>query len=324
MNDFVHVTGTSGHRSEYQALFASRLNLTPVTGRISLRRLGSLVRAERMLFATIDDDLLGYVLTAVLRAIRGRRTVGLFLRPYACFLPGWKAWMKRNVFRIVRHIPAVNTLSITPTDLFPAQAAVVSDWIHDPQLWDLHDCPDKPDAAMLERLRGLASGRKVLAFLGQVAPVKGFPLLVAMLEAQPNLTKKFCFVVVGQVSDPCRTAAERLKGLGVTIWPRRVTDAEMAAIYKAADLIWACYHPSYDQASGIFGRAVQRGRVAIIREGAMLGEYARLIRHPVIKLPYEPAEAAQRLAEVTIISSPPATVSLKWYRQSMSTIAAAL
>ncbi len=324
MSGLVHVIGPSGHRAEYQTLFAARLDLRPVSGRVSWWTLRPLVGAERMLFATIDDDLVGYALVAVLRALRGRRTAGLFLRPHACLQPGRKALIKRTAFRLLRRVPGVTTLSILPTDLFPAQATVVSGWVHDPQLWDLHDCPDDPDPTMQETLRDLAGGRRVLAFLGQVAPIKGFPLLAAMVEARPDLARQFCIVVAGEVTEPCRAAAERLERHGITLWPRRISESEMTAIYRGADLVWACYDPSYDQASGIFGRAVQRGRMAVIREGSMLENYALMLCQPVLALPYDATEAARHLAEVTIRPTPPAILIAEWSRQSMATIRAAV
>lgn len=324
MTGLVHVVGPSGHRAEYQALFAAMLDLSPVSGHVSWRNLRTLVVADRMLFATIDDDMTGYALVALLRALRGRRTAGLFLRPHACLKPDWKSWAKWTVFRVLRCVPGVTTLSILPTELIPAQAAIVSGWVHDPQLWDLSGRPDDADPEMLLTLRELAGGRRVLAFLGQVAPIKGFNLLAGMVEARPELVQQLCIVVAGSVSEPCRSAAEHLQRLGVTLWPRRISDAEMTAIYRAADLVWACYDPSYDQASGIFGRAVQRGKVAVIREGSMLGAYAQMLRHPALTLPYDAVEAARRLSASTIEPAPPATLIDEWYRQSVATIGAAV
>lgn len=320
MGGLVHVVGPSGHRAEYQALFANGLDLDPVSGHVSCRTLHSLVKAERILFATIDDDLAGYVLVAVLRAIRRRKTAGLWLRPHSCFQPGWKARVKRVVFSLIRRLSSVTTLSIIPTDLVPAQASVVSNWVHDPQLWDLAGCPNEYDVAMQAALQELAKGRKLLAFLGQVTPIKGFAFLAAMVEERPEVLEHICVVVAGTVTEPCRVEAERLQRLGVKLFPYRISDAEMAAIYECADFVWAWYDPSYDQASGIFGRAVQRGRIAVIREGAMLEAYAKMIGHPVLVLPYHVAEAAYRLLEVPIEPVGPATGVTEWSKRSMAII----
>jgi hypothetical protein len=308
----VHIMSYSGHRPEYLALFVAELDLDPIVGRISWQSLKSFVKAERMLFATIDDDLAGYFVVALLRAMRRRETVGLWLRPHSCFQLGWKSRVKRGAFRVLRRFSDVTTLSIIPTELVPAQASVVSGWVHDPQLWDLQGARDEFDTLMQSELLEIAKGRRILAFLA------------AMIEARPELLERFCVVVAGTVTDPCRFEAERLQGMGVKLLPYRISNAEMAAIYESADLVWACYDPSYDQASGIFGHAVQRGRIAVIREGAMLEAYASMIGHPVLALPYHAADAADRLLKAPIEPVRPAIGIPELRLQSMKAIREAL
>lgn len=290
----VHVTNVSGHRGEYQDLFGRIFGLSASAGKAGG---AAMIAAKRLFFATLDDDLAGFAKVALLRAIRGRRTLGLYLRPQSCLGGTARARIKRLAMRALCAMPGVSVLSIIPFDFMPGISAVCTDWGHDPQLWDQIDVATSPDPATMAQIDGLAAGRPVLAFLGRASRIKGLPKLAAILAAQPDLAKQIAVVVAGSVDADCKADAAQLVALGATIWDRRISDAELAALYQTADLVWANYDASYDQASGIFGRAVQRGRPVVIREGAMLDRYAKLLGQPCLRLPDDPARAAVKLAE---------------------------
>lgn len=290
----VHVSAMSGHRREYQELFARIFDLSPSVGSVGGHKL---IEAKRLFFATLDDDILGFAIVALRRAMRRRRTVGLFLRPQSCLGTAPRAWAKRLVMRALCALPGVSVLSIIPFDFLPGIASVCTDWGHDPQLWDQLDAPTEVSAATLTEIACLAQGRPILAFLGRASRIKGLPKLVALLTAQPDLLSQISVILAGSVDTECQVDAARLMALGATVWDRRISDAELSALYQAADLVWANYDASYDQASGIFGRAVQWGRPVVVREGAMIGCYADALNHPCLRLSNNPVQAAQQLSQ---------------------------
>jgi hypothetical protein len=319
-NSFVHINGPSGHRAEYQSLFTTHFDLEPSLGRISGAVRKRLIKADRLLFATIDDDLFGYLWVSVLRAVSGRRTVGIYLRPQSCLARGAKAFVKRVLLGFLRRLRGVTTLSSIPFDLLEGQEKFVSGWLHDPQLWDLWEMPDLANPAMEENIKSLATGRPVLAFLGHISTLKGFPVLTAMVAARPDLARQYLIIVAGTLENDCRNEVDQLVRLGVKVWPRRIEDSEMAEIYKNAALIWACYAPSYDQASGIFGRAIQRQRMVVLREGALISRYADVLDHPYLALPDDAAVAADRLAGAKVLAVPKHSVLAEWRAQSLAAI----
>src|SRR5690606_11285091 len=117
---------------------------------------------------------------------------------------------------------------------------------------------------------------------------------------------------------------ERLACLDATIWDRRLTDAEMSGIYDVASLIWACYDPCYDQASGIFGRSVQRQRMVVLRKGAMIVRFAAILGHPNLALPYDPQAAAEILTNAQIVQVPKSPGLVERRAHSIATVRAAL
>jgi len=101
----VHVTAPSGHRQSYLDLFERLLRLQPSVGGLSHGNLVRLLSADRVLFATIDDDIRLFVLVCLLRAAMRRRTVGLFLRPQSCLRNTVKARIKHALFGLLRRCP---------------------------------------------------------------------------------------------------------------------------------------------------------------------------------------------------------------------------
>lgn len=294
----VHVVSHAGHHAAYQQFLGRTLALAPASGPLDRAMVRRLVRAERLLFATLDDDVFGFVRTALSRSLRGRPTAGLFLHATSCFEPGAKGRIKRALFAALKRLPGVSVISILPFERFPRTRAVASAAIADPQLWDQLDEPDDVDADFVSALAGLAAGRPILAYSGWATPEKDFDFLSRILSADPAFARDICVVAGGRVADPCRAAAERFCANGGILFDRFVTDAEMAALYQVADMMWVCYAPGYDQASGIFGRAVQRGTpVAIRATSTTIAYFCDLLAHPHVRLPEDAAAAAQMLRQ---------------------------
>lgn len=267
----IHITASDGHRPSYRDLFVKLLEGAPSTGPIRGRRFWHLVRADKVLFATIDDDYLGFIAVALLRAIQRKPTTGLFLRPLQCFRTERPIVypMKRSVFRWLCKLPRLRLLSIIPHDTSPELAEVSNDWIYDPQMWDLwvEGPPVLPDTDLSRRVEAERQGRKVMIFIGAGNRIKGFPEFVAQAKEEPD---KMLAIVAGRVNLEYKDLSDRLKQLGMIVEDRFVTDDEILSLYKIADLAWCRYAPDYDQASGIFGRALQTGVVPIVREGSLL------------------------------------------------------
>ncbi|TIS63193.1 hypothetical protein [Mesorhizobium sp.] len=275
--DYVHVSAPGGHRQFYQDLFAGLFDLEPAMGRIGPRLWLDLVRARHLLFATIDDDYAGFIAVALARSLIGRRTVGLFLRPSKCFESGRLVYrLKRWAFRCLRHLPHLSLFTILPFKFDRRFAEVAHGWVHDPQMWDMHDGAALIETSQLSRdVLTAAGGRAILCFLGSVRKSKGFEFLADIVSDHPDLAKDVFVVAVGRVDPACGDDCARLISAGGMVVDRFVSDDELLSLYKTCDFAWCCYEPDYDQASGIFGRSVQLGTRPIIRKGAYLEKYAQ-------------------------------------------------
>lgn len=275
--DYAHVSAPNGHRQFYRDLFAGLFDLEPVTGRLGPRLWLDMVRARHLLFGTIDDDYAGFIAVTLTRSLIGRRTVGLFLRPSGCFENGrLVSRLKRWIFRCLRYLPGLSLFTILPFKFDRRFAQVAHGWVHDPQMWDVHDGAALTETSQLSRdVLAAAGGRAILCFLGSVRKSKGFGFLVDIFSNHPDLAKDVFVVAAGRVDPACDGDCARLIAAGGMVVDRFVSDDELLSLYKTCDFAWCCYGPDYDQASGIFGRSIQLGTRPIIRKGAYLEKYAQ-------------------------------------------------
>ncbi|MEI8699539.1 hypothetical protein [Mesorhizobium sp. ISC15] len=272
------------------------MGLSPVMEPMSKLLKERLVAADRLLFATVDDDLGSFISISVKRAVLGRPTVALFLGPQSCFgTLTAKKFFKRGIFIALRHAPGISVASIVPLCLAPEYARVVRIGLHDPQWWDMHDGHtlrqpgDTPVASEVRQLAG--GGRPIVCWLGAVSVHKGFAFMVDSLEANPDLARQICFVSAG-VAGSEQALTSRFRSIGGIHLDRRLKDSEWESLYGVADAVWACYDPRYDQASGTFGRAVQFGVPAIVRRGSLIHMAAMKFGAPVVSVDFGDCNAA--------------------------------
>ncbi|WP_306118174.1 MULTISPECIES: hypothetical protein [unclassified Roseitalea] len=281
----------NGHRAIYQALLSERLGLARSTGTIGPRRAWMLLRARNLVFATLDDQPLGFFAVALARAVARRRTVALMLRPQACFEASRpNSHARRLAFAALRRVPGIAVLTIVPFAVRACYAQVATGWLHDPQSWDgfgLGGAGHWPATPLSETVRAMAGGRAVLAALGTVTPIKGLARLLSMVDRDPACADRFVVVIAGRVAPECRPLVRALQRRGALVFDRFVTDRELASLYGIARFVWCCYQPRYDQASGVFGRAVQAGAIPIVRDGSVIADLARAMGWPHLPVAWD-------------------------------------
>lgn len=324
----LHLTAYGGHQQAYEDLFCPMFSLAPSIGKIGPEIWLRLCRAKRVFFGTLDDDVWGFVAVALVRSMMGRYTAGLFLHPNSCLEPGVRSRIKYLLFSALCRVSRVSIISILPPDIMLGMNNVATHFVHDPQFWDQVDDPPSFDKAFKSQILKKADGRPILAYLGWATTEKGFPFLAKIVEASPLLVDELMIVAAGKINDNCQDAASQLSAGGVLVIDRFVSDEELATLYDIGAMIWVCYAPGYDQASGIFGRAVQSGRTPVIRETATtLGNYVRNLGIDAIALPQDPERAARLLVEArdrVFQSATPEKTLRKWKADFVAKIELAL
>lgn len=280
-----------GHRSAYNDVFTHLLRLQNV--HISAHH----ERSRVAFYPMLDDNIPVFLRSCLQNALSGRRTVGLFFRPGECFRRDRVKYRLKNLlFRVLKRMPTIRILTIMPFHVDPRFALVANDWIHDPQLWDMDLLPAaETQDALSATVRAAANGRQVVVALGGQNRLKGFDRFATLWQSDLRLRQRYLFVAAGTVAAECAGDAQAFAEAGGLLLDRFISDEELLALYTASDLVWSCYAPHYNQASGIFGRAFQMGKPAIVRDGSYIATIARHLDHPVIVIAQDNATATNDL-----------------------------
>lgn len=274
----IYMKSVDGHRQSYFDLLGPMYALSPVTGHMSGRLFRRLVNAQHLLFASLDEHMFSFAAISIIRSLLGRPTVALFLRAQKCFEYGKLIYpIKRFVFWGLRRVRLLTVITITPFEVAPHYAEVAHAGVCDPQYWDLHDGAKlrKPGCTRLsDEVRECADGRRICCVLGALGTSKGLGFLAETLGRHPQIVNQVLVVCAGRVMPGNGDLAARLSAQGALIIDRFISDAELESLYGIADAIWACYAPDYDQASGVFGRAIQWGVPVIVRESSVIATFA--------------------------------------------------
>jgi hypothetical protein len=299
-NNIVFERYDFGHRSDYAMALARAIQATPVVGS-PFRFIPALVRADRLLFSTFDDALFLYSFVGIIRSLIGKNTACLILRPTtALHRHKFKHFVKYLLLLSLKHMTKCRVMTILPFWLEPKFATIASDWIDDPQLWDADLLTHKKtcDNELSKLMKSRAGGRKIIIALGGQNRSKGFELLVALWCQYQEVRSKYQFVVCGPVSKDSRATASAFTIKGGILFDKTLEASQFIAMYHCADAVWNCYAPEYNQASGLFGRAVQHGVPSIVRQGSFLEKLAINLGHPSLTIPFQGTlMAARRLCE---------------------------
>lgn len=288
-----------GHRREYAAQLTKELEAAGVSAEVTTT-VEPLAR-EPLFFLAIEDHPAVFASVAALRSALGLRTAGLLFRPGQSFTHGnARHTLKRAALRVVSRLPHTHVLTLLPHALDARFSTISNGWIYDPQLWDLasFDRFARPhESALQKQMTDAANGRRILVSLGEQHHDKGFDFLADMVGSKAFKHDEYVVFAAGRVSLPARAIARKFTAAGGILIDRMLTDDEFLGAYYTADLIWNCYAPRYDQASGVFGRAVQVGVPSVVRAGSYLEKLAGMLDHEIVAIaPERRDEAADRVS----------------------------
>lgn len=266
----LQIASEEGHRGSYLSLMTRLLGGERAT---SVYRM--LMAPQPVLFLTLEGSFTLYCFVGLFRALFGRRTVGLLLRP-GPVLDGnsLRLWLKRSALKVLWLLPGVQTLTILPFSIEPRFSEIADGWIYDPQLWDLDDAERRHVAdvqgTLAADIRSAAAGRRVVVAAGRQDKSKGFDWFSDIYVKHPDLRRSMLFAFGGKVSEDVASHLPAFEGTGGYACNRFITNEELLDLYASADLVWAAYDPTYDQASGILGRSAQLGIPAVVRRGSLM------------------------------------------------------
>ncbi|MES2096939.1 MAG: hypothetical protein V4459_09270 [Pseudomonadota bacterium] len=327
----IYVTHGGGHRSSYLRVLGSELGLAPYIRKPGLSTLRTLLAAQKLLFATMEDSLLFFAIVALMRDVMQRSTTAIFMNPRTFFEPGgWRTRLKRLLARFLNGRRRITMISILPHAIDPRYMQVSRAWIYDPELWDLGDvfAPASLPPATLDAALEIVGIAPYLLLTGRISGYKGFGFFIEGMRQAEARGSTLKFVAAGPIDSECLAAAEAFRQAGGILIARFLTDDEFFALQRGAACLWACYRPDYNSSSGIFGRALQLDKRVIVNRGTYLDALASLLGFAALRCRYgDQADLQPILDELAAPSTPrhgppTATGSLRVF--SLTTLRAAI
>lgn len=279
----IYTGSLNGHRQSYLEFVKKKF------GGERINELTLFFKKGPVFFLMIEDNFMLYFFVACIRAFFGNKTAGLLFRPKpALNANNFRLKIKLYLLKFLKKIKKVQTLSIVPIPLEPEISTIVDDWIYDFQLWDItteqkkvfeqlknnmKPSIDESEYQIVQQVKDYANGRPVVVSLGVQNKAKGTQILAENI--QYFIQHNYCVVLAGRFADDCQEVKLALEKSGTLIFDRFITDEEILGLYATADAVWCYYDPSYDQASGILGRAVQLGVLPIVRPNSFSEKFCK-------------------------------------------------
>lgn len=278
LSKVMYFSGTSGHQSSYATLLGPMLGLRPFWGPMSLQMIFTLCTPKQLLLGSIDYHFWQFLVIVFIRALLGRRTAAIFLRPQSCFASGSDRITNSQLakfccMRAVRKLKGLTVFTITPFSVAPQFEKVAHVGLADPQYWDVAGTKP-PNSDLASSLKSKRHQKHLLIAPGVAVDYKGLEFIANTMVSVPEFNKICQVVIAGQVQQSAVEIVNRIEEQGGIIINKLLSDVEIESLYGVADLIWACYRPDYNQASGIFGRAFQFNVPTIVRRGSLVEQTA--------------------------------------------------
>jgi hypothetical protein len=180
----------------------------------------------------------------------------------------------------------------------------------------------------MRRVIEAAGQRRIVVALGRQDSSKGFELFSEAYSKSEEIQRNYIFVCAGSIHENMRQNIECLQATGAFVENREISDRELFELYNVADIIWCLYLPEYDQASGIFGRALQFGKLPLIRTGSLTHRFCETEKVPCLTANCSFADIVTALLErataADLKSEMEDEKSLRWGESSVQALNRAL
>lgn len=275
----VYTSSLHGHRKSYLDFVLKNFS----SKKIEKREL--FTSSDTVLFLMIEDSFPFYFAACLWRGLIGKKTSGLLFRPQPVVeAHSLRLKLKKWLLLVLKKIPNVKTILIIPDSLHSGFPGISDGWIYDFQFWDIQQSDyqlfldlknGKYINPLFARIKNGRNNRRVLCAIGRQNRIKGFDVFVNAYIDNEDIREKFLFVYGGKVIEHEELAVifDRIGGVSENAY---ISTDDIIALYSSCDLVWALYAEDYDQASGIFGRAVQFGIPVVVRKNSLIHKICEL------------------------------------------------
>lgn len=264
----------SGHRESYLKFAIKNF----AGERTDIKKM--LIDKRPVMFLMIEDSFMLYFCIAIFRSLTCRITIGLLFRPLPSITSSsLKLKIKRSLLHIMKRIKLITTLLIIPWYVNDKFEEISDGWIFDFQFWDISDENYKLFSQskskqlsnkIAETIDSISHPKKIVTAIGSQDRNKGFDIFLHLYNSNLIIRNNFLFIFGGKAKDEFNLEIDLFNKYGGYSLNRFISNSELQQLYASSDFIWALYSEEYNQASGIFGRALQYGIPVIVRENSII------------------------------------------------------
>lgn len=278
-----------GHRSDYVDFFNNLLKSKGINANLIRTPLKVLNIKDPTLFLMVEESFFQYFFISILRSVKGLKSCGLLFRgKEAANAKSLKLLLKKYLLKFLLNFKNISTLSIIPFPIDNRLQEICTDWIFDPQLWDIDvEETKKVKSKLSQETLIAAKGKKIIISLGVQNKDKGFDNFVRLLTDNKQYKDEFLFIAAGKLDKNLEKEADEFTNAGGILINRFIDNDEMMSLYNIADIVYAVYDQKYDQASGILGRAIQLNKPVMIRENSVSNKICQEFGFPHIAVNFD-------------------------------------
>lgn len=262
---------TTGHRLSYAEYVRNLFSAEPPLVYQHKIVLSTIVYRKTLVFTSVDDSWVIFLLIAAIRTFFGLRTVGVVLTPKILEITNGLQPRVRLAKLLIQLYSLVGRFRvITPVPKLESDVPLGDiRFVHGPE-WlvkensFIHEISEKqPNNCPPINCSGL-SGK--LFFYGSTGEHKDLRSLNRLLDRHVGL--ELIFYRNPVTAEPLCDQQIMMKKRALELEEKYFTDRELIEKLEQVDFVWACYANGYDQASGVVASAILSSKIPILRKGS--------------------------------------------------------
>ena len=265
-NIYIYQKDLIGHRKEYLILFIKILKKKFKKLRIhNGKNFIKALRCKYLFIPSISDNPIFFLFISIIRSFfLKKKILAINLRGRYLFNKGIYNLFKKFIFIKLNQIKYLKIIYIPSSRIYPLFKKLSNYSLDDPQLWD------KDFFFKFKNYKKKKQNKIIIQFLGRFNKNKGAEDFIKITKIFEN-NVNYIFKINGVVDEKYLNTVKKQKN--IILSNKYFKDYELPSIYINSDFIWGFYDKSYNQSSGISGRAIQFNNNLILRSNSIISKY---------------------------------------------------
>ena len=258
---YIFSINKNGHYEDYAKVLSSLISAKVI--RSTIQQLKISFSSNSIIFLDGDSFHLLFFPIIVLRSLLGYKNYLFSIRTERVLDVPLQKLIKLPIYKLLKSFTNTRIISIHKDNIRAEYHSFVTDFIFDIQYWDLKYLDLQSEQPI--ELNNLDISNTI-SIIGEFNNKKSRKELISFLKVNKGFDFKFLFA--GKIFE--EDLAFLKNHQNCIVLDRYISNEEILFIYENSKLIWCYYSNDVERPSGIFGRAIQLKKHAIVREDGHL------------------------------------------------------